>query len=154
MKRIKLSNGEYVKVDDQDYGWLNQMKWYESKAGYACHSHYESGRRILWYMHREIVKPGDGFITDHINFDKLDNRRCNLRVCTSSQNNAHRKLRTNRSGYVGVHWVTRDHRWRAHIKHDGKQMHIGDFTDRIEAARAYNKRAKELHGEYAMLNPL
>jgi hypothetical protein len=103
-------------------------------------------------MHREVVdaKPGD--IVDHINHDRLDNRRSNLRICTHSQNCANGEgLRShNSAGYKGVYAV-RD-KWRAQIRVNGRCHHLGYFVTKREAAIAYNEAAVRLFGPFASLN--
>lgn len=90
---------------------------------------------------------------DHINRDKTDNMWTNLRECDVSKNNANKsRQKNNTSGYKGVGWFKRDEKWRAVIQYKGKYIHIGYFDCKHEAARAYNKKALELFGEFAHLN--
>src|SRR5579863_1550584 len=104
-------------------------------------------------MHREIMKPSKDEEVDHINHDKLDNRRENLRVCTGSQNqcNRRRKLK-NTSGYKGVCWYRSKNRWKAALNIKGKCVWTGLFKNKEEAAHAYDEAAKLHHGEFAYLN--
>jgi hypothetical protein len=105
-------------------------------------------------MHRQIANPPDGKEVDHINGVTLDNRRENLRVCSHSQNMHNRRLRqkNNKSGYKGVHWLARTKRWVAEIRVNGKSRHLGYFTEKTDAARAYDTAAAECFGEFAHLN--
>ena len=90
---------------------------------------------------------------DHINGNPLDNRKSNLRICTNAENQRNRGVnKNNTSGYKGVCWAKQNKKWKARIKHNGKLIHLGYYKDKEEAARAYDKKAKELHGEYAYLN--
>ena len=82
MKEIPLTRGKFALVDDEDYEWLSQWKWYCSTTGYAVRG---CKNRIL-YMHREIAKTKPGMLTDHINRNKLDNRKENLRFCSHREN--------------------------------------------------------------------
>lgn len=93
---------------------------------------------------------------DHINHDTLDNRRDNLRICTVSQNNMNRKKsrKTQSSIYKGVCWYARSRKWIARIKYYETKYHLGYFDSEIEAAKAYNNKARELFGEFAKLNNL
>lgn len=92
---------------------------------------------------------------DHINGDGLDNRKSNLRICNGSQNRCNKgKPKNNTSGYKGVTWHTPNKKWVAQIAVNGKHSYIGSFKTKEEAAKAYNKKAKELHGEFARLNNL
>jgi len=101
-------------------------------------------------MHRLIMRPRRGYVVDHIDGNGLNNRRCNLRVCTRRQNQANRGPCGGSSQFVGVS-RERD-KWRAEIHYRGKHIYIGIFTDEAEAAKARDRKAYELHGEYAYLN--
>ena len=155
-KRIPLTRGKYAIVDDKDYEWLGQWRWYcdqDERMGYAVRGATVNGKRTTLQMHRVILNLKKGEITDHINGNGLDNRRCNLRKCTPSQNMWNRrKPKNNTSGYIGVDWHKRDKKWQARICRDRKQKHLGCFDDIEEAARAYDRAALELHGEFALLN--
>lgn len=153
-KQIPLSQGKFALVDDADYEWLSQYRWYLSTVGYAARnkSHYEP-KPYIAYMAREILGcvPYDGLIVDHIDGDKLNNQRTNLRKCTIAQNIQNQKLRKdNTSGFKGVTKYL--NRWKSEIEVFGKKMHIGVFATAIEAAKAYDESAKRLHGEFAFLN--
>jgi hypothetical protein len=90
---------------------------------------------------------------DHRNSNPLDNRRDNLRPCTNSENACNRgKASNNVSGYKGVHWRARPKRWEAEIGHKRIKYRLGMFKTKEEAALAYNKKALELHGEFAYQN--
>jgi hypothetical protein len=102
-------------------------------------------------MHRVILNTPDGMKTDHINNDKLDNRRCNLRVCTDAQNMRNRgKQANNTSGYKGVFWSIPAGRWRAQIRLNRKSIHLGLFYSKEEAYEKYKKAEKEYFGEFAI----
>ena len=106
--------------------------------------------RLAWlYVHGEW--PPEEI--DHKNNDPSDNRLANLRLATDSQNQANTpKQAHNTSGFKGVSWFRRDRKWRAEIQKDGKSRHLGYFADPVDAARAYDAKAKELHGDFARLN--
>ena len=94
-----------------------------------------------------------GMATDHINGDGLDNRKQNLRICTHAENLRNRRLgKNNTSGYKGVSWHKLHKLWYAHISHNKKLMSLGYFKDKEEAAKAYDRKAIELFGEFAKLN--
>lgn len=98
------------------------------------------------------MQPQPGFIVDHRDHEGLNNTRTNLRLATRSQNSCNNKKTRGRSSkYKGV---SRDKRgyWRAKIHFKGKHIFLGYFDNEIDAARAYDKAAKELHGEFAVLN--
>ncbi len=152
MKLIKLASEKgFAKVDDLDFANLNQYKWYLSKIGYVCHSHYINGKRVLWYIHKQILNPNPGFFCDHINRDKTDNQRSNLRICTFSQNNANR-VQSNKTGFKGLGWHNRNQRWQVYLKKNGKPYYGGQFKTIKEAAQKYNELALKLHGSFAILN--
>jgi hypothetical protein len=148
MKEIQLTKGKSVMVDDEDYEWLNQWKWHYHN-GYATRKPV-SGRV---FMHRSIMHTPKGMQTDHINGNKLDNQKSNLRVCTSQQNKLNKPKRLdNTSGYKGVTWRKDKNMWQSQIMFNGKRQYIGYFDDLEVSARAYDKKALELFGEFAWLN--
>ena len=92
---------------------------------------------------------------DHIDGDKSNNHPANLRAATRSQNSANKLSHQGSSSkYLGVHWIASTSKWRARISKDGKSKCLGLFTDEKEAAKAYNKAAPEMHGEFANLNKI
>ena len=91
--------------------------------------------------------------TDHINRDKSDNRWCNLRVCTNGQNKANSKKPTNNtSGYKGVRWFKKNKKWGAVIGFNNKDLYLGSYANKHEAAKVYNNKAIGLFGKFALLN--
>jgi hypothetical protein len=139
VKEIILSKGKgIVLVDDEDYEWLSRYKWRLHSDGYAIRNHNKTTVR----MHREIMGFPDGEI-DHINRNKLDNRKENLRTVTSSQNKMNRpKQRNNTSGINGVSWHKLNKKWQATTKIDGKKIHLGLFDDIEDARKAYENANK------------
>lgn len=153
MKSISLSRGKVALVDDADYEWLNQWKWYCSSEGYAERDEGRRGNRKRILMHRLILGVSKEFQADHINNNRLDNRRANLRTCTYSENNQHRGVSSsNTSGYKGVTFVKVTKKWRATIRVNRVKVELGSYKNIIDAARAYNQAAKKYHGEFAVLN--
>ena len=136
-KEIKLTQGKVAIVDDEDFSWLSQWKW-RYNSHYAVRADYLDHKRIGdTQMHRLINDTPDGYDTDHINGDKLDNRRSNLRTATRSENNFNTPPPiTNRSGFKGVWWHDGQKRWWAHIQINGKRSHLGSFTTKEEAINA------------------
>lgn len=110
-------------------------------------------------MHRLILGlvPGDGLVVDHRNGNGLDNRRCNIRTATRSNNQHNQRLgrANNTSGYKGVtrrRGPCRRKPWRACIRHERRTVFIGHFATPEAAAAAYDRKAAELFGEFASLN--
>lgn len=147
MKIIELTQGKQTIVDDEDYESVSQWSWHYN-GGYAVRCPVKGHKRT--FLHRFIMNTPDGKETDHINGDKLDNRKENLRICNVSQNAANRKVQNNNSGYKGVHY--RRNKWEAHIKINGKLIDLGRHPTPEDAALAYNKKATEIFGEFAKLN--
>jgi len=150
VKRIPLSQGKFALVDDEDYEFLMKFKW-------SFHGHYavreEMKKRI--YMHRLVAKTPDGMDTDHINRDRLDNRKKNLRICTRSQNNCNkiRSFPNKTSKYRGVSYDAERKKWKMQMGFAGKKI-IKRFKTEIDAALFYNEKAKEHHGDFAILNKI
>jgi hypothetical protein len=153
MKRIPLTQNKWAIVDDEDYENLSGFKWRYSH-GYAIrHPSRAMGKRKNIFMHREIMQTPQNMATDHINLDTLDNRRSNLRVCTHGQNQANRgKLSNNTSGYKGVSWHKSSRKWAANIRYMDKQIYLGKYTNKEDAAQAYDRAALKYYGEFAILN--
>lgn len=146
-KKIPLLRGGFAIVDDEDFDSLSKFTWHLATNGYAA----KDGGMVL--MHRLIMGVGKGQRIDHANRDKLDNRRCNLRIATASQNNANSRKRTNAtSKYKGVSFENYTGRWKVQIKRDGKTKNLGRYDTEREAALVYDKAAKEVWGQFARIN--
>jgi hypothetical protein len=90
---------------------------------------------------------------DHIDGDKLNNKITNLRLCTHNQNQHNQGIRVNnKSGFKGVSWMKSTRKWQAQICFRSKVKHLGLFNNKIDAAKAYDMAAIDLHGEFAWLN--
>lgn len=156
MKEIQLSQGYKTIVDDEDYERLSQFSWGISTCNsgvYPTRSEPIEGtkpaRRRAIRMHVEIMNPPAGMLVDHINGDTLDNRRCNLRVCTKGQNQMNmRRNSRNTSGYRGVHWHALRGKWVAMIKVNGERHYLGLFESVEAAATAYAEASRKYHGEF------
>lgn len=160
MKEIILSaNKGIVLVDDEDYEFLSQWNWHLC-GGYAVrwerYGVRKDNKRKTICMHRVILGLTNPKIhTDHINMNGLDNRKENLRACLPSQNSMNipkRNIKNATSIYKGVRLDKRSNRWEARIVYYRKQMFIGTYATEIEAGISYDKKAKELYGEFAVLN--
>lgn len=147
MPEIQLSRGRVALVDDADYEWLSAMAWHYNQNGYAVHTNND-GTKVL--MHRLIVGALPEQIVDHINGNRLDNRRSNLRNATHAQN-LHNSRPRGQSQFKGVAFDKTNRRWKFNVQHNGKR-HQGYRATEIEAAQARDALARELHGEFAYLN--
>ena len=156
MAVIELTKGFVAIIDDSDFERLSQFKWCANvvKGGRAYATRNSStkdgAKKQKIYMHRVILGAAAGLEVDHINGDTLDNRRENLRQCTTSENQMNRgKARHNKSGYKGVCWHKQNKMWRALIKINQKSKLLGYFNSAEDAHQAYCKAAQEIHGKFA-----
>ena len=159
MKRIPLTQGKFATVDDEDYDYLMQWKWSASQN----HGNWYATRQVrrkkncqdTVFMHRDLLglKRGDGLSVDHKDTNGLNNVKTNLRLCSNQQNQWNRRPYTEKSSiYKGVSWFRQSKKWKAQIRYDYGLLYLGLFDDQIDAARAYDKKAKELFGEFARPN--
>jgi hypothetical protein len=154
VKEIPLTQGKVALVDDSDFEWLNQWKWHASKnrhTFYAQRTHRRTdGSRTSLRMHA-IISGGLGF--DHADGDGLNNRRGNLRVASGTQNQGNKRKQAGCSSrFKGVAWYKASKLWEAAIHKLGKRSNLGRFANEEDAARAYDKAAREYFGEFARLN--
>jgi hypothetical protein len=160
MKKIELSQGKFAMVDDEDFEFLSQWKWSAVKKDdnkfYAVRGVWvtEKKNNIIVYMHRVLLGiPTLNIEGDHADGDTLNNQKYNLRISTSSQNKANRYSHRNASSkYLGVSWSNTRKKWAVQICKDRKTKFLGYFDNEVDAALAYNKKASEVHGEFAKLN--
>jgi hypothetical protein len=158
MKTIPLTQGQVALVDDGDYEWLMQYKWFtfRNKQGkiYAARKQKVGVNRwTTVYMARQILGfPPSG--VDHIKGeDTLNNTRLNLRPATKQQNAANTaKRRDNTSGFKGVTWHRVARKWMAHIRVNGRDIYLGLHSDLSLAARIYDDAARKHFGEFARTN--
>jgi hypothetical protein len=156
MKEIKLTQGMTALVDDDLFEELNKYKWYahkDYKTYYAERKIRLNGKKISVKMHKVILGPKEGCQIDHVDCNGLNNCRGNLRYATSKQNSFNRRKRSdNYSGFKGVYLSGIDKKWRSRIKKDGIRISLGYFMNAIDAAQAYDHKAKEFFGEFARTN--
>lgn len=151
MKEIALTQGQVALVDDEDYDKMSGRMWQIHTLGYARTT--IEGRSC--YMHRLVTNAARDEEIDHINGNKLDNRKANLRKATRFQNmqNVGPRYGGNKSSrFKGVYWDGSTNRWKALLTVARTKHRLGGFRDEIEAARAYDAAAKQHHGDFAWLN--
>ncbi len=148
---IYLLNGGTARVDPYDYDRLKGLPWRRNSKGYALYSFSQKGLRCDVYMHRLILQARRPYVVDHIDGDRLNNTRANLRLCSTQQNLRYRRrFANNLSGYKGV---TQHHqRWLARIWLDKHRIHLGTYASLELAALAYDCAARLLFEQFALLN--
>ena len=147
MREVLVCGGHIALIDDADFDLVSKRNWWMRK-GYPSTSNPGKSPRQL-PMHRVIMNPPSGMLVDHINGNPLDNRRENLRLCTLSENNRNVSVQSrSKSGLKGVAWYSAGNKWKVQIQANGKRTHIGYFSNKEDAHRAYCEKAKELHGEF------
>lgn len=147
--RSRSGNEVYALVDDSD-SWALDWNWCLSSGYVRGAPKGKSSVVKQQRLSRLVTGASEGMVVDHINHDILDNRCSNLRVCTYAQNSANAKPRKGTSGFKGVSKLRA--KWQANICHRGKVEYLGVFDSPEDAARAYNVRAVELRGDFALLN--
>jgi len=163
-KRIKLTQGKYALVDEEDFERINKYKWlcsndrgkqYAKKAEKARRSEKSKtgfSSNVI-QMANVILGLQRGIIVDHINGDGLDNRKKNLRIVTVQQNNMNRKKMAGlTSKYKGVYFDKSRNIYMAHITINKKMKNLGRFRDEKDAARAYDSAALSLFEQFACIN--
>ena len=157
MAQILTKRGDVILLDDADCAVMASFRWSVGSGGYARRNKLlsddaDEGTTIL--LHRQLmgVKAGDSRIVDHINGNRLDNRRENLRLCNRAENTQNQKKRsTNKSGYKGVSFHKAVGKWEAVIYAAGKSYRLGFFSTPESAYEAYCNAAREIHGQFANL---
>jgi hypothetical protein len=148
---FEILNGCVI-IDDDDFEKINSYKWYLG-GGYAIAKTKEMGKHKTIRMHRVINNTPRGWDTDHINGNKLDNRKQNLRTASRSQNSQNSKIYKNSSsGKKGVSYDKNRNKWVARICKNGMNIFLGRFDTKDDAVSAYNKKAISVYGENAFLN--
>jgi hypothetical protein len=161
MKEIKLTQVKVALVDDEDFEYLNQFKWAAHKSGktFYADAHERGNHDHIIKMHRLIMNTPSHLEVDHIDHNGLNNQKVNLRNCTRSENIRNSPIQKNNvNGYTGVYIRNRKNKKKtkvtihAVIYHNKKGHYLGNYKTKIEAAIAYDKKAKEFFGEFARLN--
>jgi len=145
-----IVDGHKVLVDDDLYPYLSSFDWFVYD-GYVIRRATVNGKAKLIRMQREVVGCEDPSLeVDHINGNRLDNRRCNLRVCTKSQNLANRTKKDPKatSKYKGVRYLKTHGYYQVRVTKDKVTYTIGHYTNELAAANMYNHAARTIHGEF------
>ncbi|MFA5292907.1 MAG: AP2 domain-containing protein [Phycisphaerae bacterium] len=155
--RIELTQNQYAIVDFDDFCKLTRFEWYAYDNGntfYAVRPGFYNGFPCFIRMHRVIMNAKRGVVIDHIDHNGLNNCKYNLRPATPAENrlNNRRGFNSPTSKYKGVFYDKRRNKFRAVISIDGKKKHLGYFDNEIDAAKAYDKAARESRGRFAVLN--
>ena len=145
----------YTIIDFDMYAELSKNKWGKTSGGYCARNMQENNKKTYLRIHRLIMKAKPHEQVDHINGDKLDNRRCNLRICTQQDNKCNRRINTNNNtGFKGVRCRLNNQTWEARIKLNSKCLTLGRYKIKEHAAIAYNLAAKYLFKDFAFLNQI
>lgn len=153
MKILPLTQGKVAIVDDTDFEKVRNYKWSAATRKHLCYAQSRiNGKCVL--LHAFLLKPALGMEIDHRDGNGLNNLRSNLRICTHAQNQQahHRSNFLGTSKFRGVSFETWSNRWRTQVSKGGKRLYSKRFDSEEEAARAYDKKARELFGEYASPN--
>ena len=135
-------------IDADDLERVIAIRWHMSDK-YA-----QSSRPEIKLHHFILDNIPKGYEVDHVNRDKLDNRKSNLRLATRGQNARNMELPLGRVRFRGVRWHKRNKKFESRIEYRGKRFHLGYFKIAEDAAKAYNRKAAELHGNFAVLNSI
>jgi len=157
---IQLTRGQRAIVDDFNFERVSALKWYcyPKKTGkfYAARHETYNGKRVTVQMHDFVFGERDRSLEiDHLDGNSLNNTLSNLRLCTRSENNRNRgPQKNNLSGYKGVTTVKRKKgdKFKAKIEFNGEKISLGYYPTPELAARAYDRKARELFGEFARCN--
>ena len=160
MREIPLTQEKVAMVDDSDYEFLSQWKWYAARnvsgIWYAWRRYKNKNGSVgKISMHRQILglEPGDKRQGDHQNHNGLDNRRDNVRICSAQQNHANeRPTKNGTSKFKGVSWCNRTRKWAAQFQLKGISIFLGRFQFEELAALAYDFAALKYFREFANFN--
>jgi hypothetical protein len=152
---VELTQGQFALIDAEDVDKIGRFQWFAAKKKNTgqFYAHRKQDGRIV-RLHNEIAGHREGLTVDHRQFERtLDNRKANLRHAGRSvQMWNRRKFRNNTSGFIGAFHDKRNGAWRAIIIHVGVRIDLGTYTNKIDAAKAYDKTAFILRGKDAKLN--
>lgn len=151
----KRNRFRYAIIDKEDFDLVSKYRWHTDKDGYAVSAFVKNGVRTTLKMHRLIMSPSSDMTVHHKNHDLVDNQKKNLIICTQRNNSRDRDKIPNRtSEFKGVTKLKRKHieLWSAGIKVDYQFIHLGNFTNEKDAAKAYDIAALKYFQEFSKLN--
>jgi hypothetical protein len=149
--RVFLAKDKSSVIDSESWELVSLFPWWAINSSGRLYA--ISYQRPAILMHRLLLDCPDDLFVDHKNGDGLDNRMQNLRICTHAENMRNRKRCSNCSSrFKGVHWDSHEKKWRAKIGLDGRYVRLGRFNSETQAALAYDKAARQFHGEFARVN--
>lgn len=146
-----LPDGTVFLFDADQLDRIGNTKWYRchNKKYDLVYIADRKGRAI----HRYLMECPAGYEIDHINLNTMDNRSCNLRVCTHQQNQCNQPLqRNNTSGTSGVSYFAPRGKYRARIKYFQRDIHLGYYASYVEAVQARNVGVEIMFGEFGQYN--
>lgn len=139
------SKGRRFTIDIEDWIKCKDYCWFVDTQGYVATQ--INGKHT--HLHRFIMNPPKDMLIDHINGDRANNCKSNLRIVTQQQNNMNRTIsKNNKSGCTGVFWSTQDNKWIAHITYNYKYIQLGSFTHKEDAIKARQDAELKYYGEY------
>lgn len=142
-----------VEIDPSDFPTYKKYKWSIYNGYVQTNIKDVTGRSSTRRLHQILMNPSSGFMVDHIDLNKLNNRRNNLRICTNAENQRNRvRPANNTSGFKGVYFNKGRNKYASQIRYDNKKKFLGYFTSAIDAAKAYDLAAKRIFGQFARLN--
>lgn len=137
MEKIILTKGKQTILDGADFAKCVKHKWHFTTTGYACRTVSKNGKQSNIYMHREIMNAKPGQIIDHIDRNKLNNQKSNLRFCTTTINNLNRPAqKNNKLGLKNIYWDKSEQKYRVQKTKEHRRMFLGLFSNLQDAIYA------------------
>lgn len=147
---VPLTRGQVAIIDSDDADKVGRWNWACGSYAFRIHNCPVLGRRVHMTIHRVVMDAPPGLEVDHINGNRFDNRKSNLRLATHRQNGCNTRLRKNsRSGLKGASWHPQSQMWRARVYSNGREIHLGLFDTAEAAHAAYREHASRIHGQFA-----